>query len=162
VARLWATLDPDNPQPADLPIRDKMRRLINSAEIIVYPIGSFYTSLVANLLPRGVGDAIRTTECPKVYVPNVAGDPEMKGLSVAGAVKTLFGYLERGCSAKASRDSLLNFILVDSKNADYGGPLELDRIRRFGVEVIDTTLVSEESAPLLDPHLLIQHLLSLV
>ena len=44
--------------------------LISSAHIIVYPPGSFWSSVIANLLVQGVGRAIVGRDCPKVYVPN--------------------------------------------------------------------------------------------
>ena len=45
-----------------------VRDLILSAEVICFPIGSFWTSVMANLLPAGVGRAIVRRQCPKVYV----------------------------------------------------------------------------------------------
>ena len=121
-------------------------------------MGSFYSSLVANLLPTGVGDAVREADCPKVYVPNSGGDPEMKGLSAAGAAAPLFRHLAQGRSKPAPRDSLLNFVLVDRKNGDYGGPIDTQKIRRFGVEIIDADLTTEESRPRLDATKVLHHL----
>lgn len=159
---IWLTDDPEKVTPLKVNLRDKVRKLIHSAELICYPMGSFYTSLIANLLPSGVGDAVREADCPKVYVPNSGGDPEMKGLSVAGAVAAIFRHLDRSCAKPAPRDSLLNFVLVDSKNGDYGGPIEHQKIRRFGVEIIDADLTTDESRPRLDPTKVLHNLLSLV
>ena len=44
------------------------RRFIAQAEPICFPIGSFYTSLVACLLPMEIGDAVAKAGCAKVYV----------------------------------------------------------------------------------------------
>ncbi len=162
VADIWLTDDPATAAPLKVPLRDKIRKLIRSSELICYPMGSFYSSLVANLLPTGVGDAVREADCPKVYVPNSGGDPEMKGLSVADAVATLFRHLDKSCAKPAPRDSLLNFVLVDRKNGDYGGPIDTQKIRRFGVEIIDADLTTEESRPRLDATKVLHHLLSLV
>ncbi len=162
VADIWLTEDQDGVEPLRVPLRDKVRKLIKSAELICYPMGSFYTSLIANLLPFGVGEAVRETDCPKIYVPNSGGDPEMCDLSVAGAVSELFRHLDRGCLRPAPRETLLNFVLLDTKNGDYGGPIELQKIRRFGVEVIDADLTTPESRPRLDPTKVLHHLLSLV
>jgi CofD-related protein of GAK system len=96
-------------------IRDKVRALINSAELICYPMGSFYSNLIANLLPKGVGACVAEIDCPKVYVPNTAQDPEQLGLSVADCVKTLLAYL------KVPSDRLLNLVLVDSAGGAYPG-----------------------------------------
>ena len=162
IEELFISDGKDDPKPVRPAIRAKIRRLIASAELICYPMGSFYSSLVANLLPLGVADAIRENECPKVFIPNTGRDPEMLGLTVAKAVAELFRYLDQGCSKIAPREALLNFVLVDSKNGDYGGPIDVQKIRRSGVEVIDTQLVTPRSAPYLDPDLVLSNLLSLI
>lgn len=162
VEDIWLTEGGADAPPLRVPLRDKVRRLIGSAELICYPMGSFYTSLVANLLPAGVGDAVKDAECPKVYVPNSGGDPEMKGLSVAEAVSVLFRHLDRGCARPAPREALLNFVLIDSRNGAYGGPIDHQKIRRFGVEIIDADLTTPESRPRLDPTKVLRNLLSLV
>jgi CofD-related protein of GAK system len=59
----------DDPAPAEASIRDKVKDLIREAELICFPVGSFYTSLLATLLPGGVGEAIAANDCPKVFVP---------------------------------------------------------------------------------------------
>ncbi|EPR41945.1 protein of unknown function UPF0052 and CofD [Desulfovibrio sp. X2] len=161
VADVWITNDPADPKPMELPIRAKISKLITSAELICYPMGSFYSSIIANLLPQGVGESVSRADCPKIYVPNTGRDPEMKGLTVAGAVSELFRRLDAGCDAPAPRDRLLNFVLVDSRNGDYNGPIEVQKIRRFGVEVIDAELITPQSAPYLDHTLVLRHLLSL-
>lgn len=63
--------------------------LIDVAEIICYPMGSFYSSIVANLLPGGVGTAVAANPCPKVFVPNTVPDAEQSGMSMSDAVGTL-------------------------------------------------------------------------
>ncbi len=148
--------------PARAAIRDKVASLIGQAELICYPMGSFYSSLIATLLPDGVCPAVAAAGCPKVYVPNVAGDSEQLGLSLVEGVAVLLDYLRRGCAGDVPVDQVLNLVIVDSANAVYpGGSPDLAAIRRLGVEVIDTPLVSERSAPYLDPAKLLEVLLSL-
>ncbi len=152
----------DDPAPADVSIRDKVKSLIREAELICFPIGSFYTSLLATLLPGGVGEAVAANDCPKVFVPNPGPDPEMLGLSLYGAVKALLATLQGTCAQEVSRGRLLNFVLVDSRLGAYPRPLEPEKIRRLGAEVLGLPLVSSQSAPRVDDDLLIQSLLSLV
>ncbi|AGW12212.1 GAK system CofD-like protein [Megalodesulfovibrio gigas] len=169
IKRLFLTRERD-PREDGLPpeeveppmVRRKVSDLIKTAEIICYPMGSFYSSLIANLLPRGVGTAIAEAQCPKVYVPNLGNDPEMLGMGLFDAVRTLLFYLEKSCSQSIARDRLLNFVLIDTKRGKYPTPLHLEKIRRFGVEVLDVELVTEQSAPYLDPNKVIEHVLSLV
>jgi CofD-related protein of GAK system len=162
IRRLRLCRSLDDPAPAEASIRDKVKSLIRDAELICFPMGSFYTSLLATLLPGGVGEAVARNDCPKVFAPNTCPDPEMVGMSLYGAVKALLGALQDGCTQETSRDRLLNYVLIDSRRGAYPRPLDLEKIRRFGVEVLDLPLVSDESAPRVDDSLLIQALLSLV
>ena len=56
-------------------LRDKVRNRILAADLICYPVGIFYSSVIANLLPKGVGDAILALTRPNVYIPNGGTDP---------------------------------------------------------------------------------------
>ena len=149
-------------QEAEVSIRDKVQSLIHSAELICYPMGSFYTSLIANLLPGGVGEAVAATDCPKVYVPNTANDPEQLGMSVADCVGKLLAYLRKSSFGDHPADRLLNLVLVDSAGGGYPGGLDLEAIRALGVQVVDLPLVSEASQPYVDEERLSEALLSLV
>ncbi len=162
VKRVFISKSRDKEDLVQPKIRNKVRKLITSAELICYPIGSYYSSVAANLLPMGVGQAVSETHCPKVYVPNSTADPEQIGMSLFSSVKGLFKYAQSSCEEEVSRDKLLNFILIDSKRGNYPKPLELDKIARYGVEVIDVEMITEDSKPYLDPKLLAEHLLSLV
>ncbi|THB69886.1 MAG: GAK system CofD-like protein [Desulfovibrio sp.] len=161
IAKLSLSKYPDRVEPVEPAIRDKVAKLIRKAELICYPMGSFYTSLIANLLPKGVGTAVASTPCPKVYVPSSGVDPEQKGMSLFSSVRTLLDYLQQGCNKETPREDLLNFILIDSKKGVYPQPLDLAKIKRYGVEVIDADLVTDASAPLLDENKVIDYLLSL-
>lgn len=162
VKRVYLSRKRTEPEAVEVRIRDKVAELIHSADIICYPMGSFYSSLVANLLPKGVGQAVSQTQCPKIYIPNQGMDPELLGLPLLGQVQALFHYLEQGVDKPLPRESLLNFVLLDSVNGSYGPLADLDKLKRYGVEVIDAQLISDRSRPYLDEDLVLRHLLSLV
>lgn len=162
IKKVFLSASKTEPVPIRAPIRYKVKELIRESELICYPMGSFYSSVVANLLPEGVGQTISETDCPKVFIPNTTPDPEQVGMSLYESVRRLLDYLEQGCKTEVARDRLLNFVLIDSKRGGYPKPLELNKIKRFGVEVLDLDLITEESAPYLDEKRIIEHLLSLV
>jgi 2-phospho-L-lactate transferase/gluconeogenesis factor (CofD/UPF0052 family) len=64
-----------------------MNDLIREAELICYPMGSFYSSLIANLLPKGVGKAVSRNPCPKVFIPNTA-NVKIKGIILFNILRT--------------------------------------------------------------------------
>jgi CofD-related protein of GAK system len=134
--------------------------LIRSADLICYPVGSFYTSLIATLLPLGVSDAIASTDVPKVYVPNPSHDPEEIELGLADKVATLQRYLKDGTTRRVESDQLLQLVLLDSRGAAVP-KTTIRSIERLGLQVVDVPLVTAESRPYLDDRLLAEALLSL-
>ncbi len=149
-------------QLAEVEIDDRTAQLIDEAELICFPIGSFWTSVMACLLPRGVGSAVARAGCPKVYVPNLGEDPEELGLAPHDQVRILLEQLRRDAGDETPAELLLQFVLVDSERGEYAGGLDIDAIEAHGVEVIDTPLVSDETAPLIESRRLVELLLSLV
>lgn len=161
VRRVYLCKGQDDLRPVEVELRRKVKELIRTAELICYPIGSFYSSLVANLLPKGVGDAIAKAQCPKVFVPNPAGDPEQYGLGLGESVIRLLDYLHASCGKPRSTESLLNFVLLD-KGMGYQAPLKIEQVEALGIRVIEADLSSPAHAPLFDARSLIEHLLSFV
>ena len=149
------------PAPMPVAIRDKVKAQIQSADLICYPMGSFYTSLLANLLPEGVARAVAETSCPKIYIPNTFEDPECMGLDLQMQVDRLLvqllgrGYAPEDCSR------VLNFILVDQDAQRYPGGVPADFLKERGIDILQTRLVTEGGAERIDPRLLADILLSL-
>jgi CofD-related protein of GAK system len=161
VKRLFLSRHPGKPVPAKAEMRKKNRRLIQQAELICYPPGSFYSSLVANLLPKGVGSAIANTDCPKVYIPNLGQDPEQIGRTLDSSVQTLLDYLRADNPDKCPNEKLLNFVLMDSNRSNYPSSISAPLMQELGIRIIDTRLISKQSAPYYDAELLVSALLSL-
>ena len=159
IRQVTLSKDPDRYEPADVGIRKKIRKLIQGADLICFPPGSFYSSLIANLLPDGVAEAVACNGNPKVFIPNLGNDPEQFDMSLRDTISTLLDYLQRG-APDASVENLLNIVLIDRKNGGYSGPVPTG-LRKKGIEIIDTELITPESAPYYDPGLLSNTLLSL-
>jgi CofD-related protein of GAK system len=141
-------------------VRDKLPELILSAQLICYPMGSFYSSLIASLLPGGVTEAIQKNVCPKIYIPSMGNDPEAVGLSLMDQIETLLHYLKKN-RPEIPTQQVLNCVLVDSKNGGYSGEVDQERLVELGIQLLDCPLVSKESAPRCEPGLLVPLLLSL-
>ena len=160
VERLFLSREVDKAIPTECDIRKKNRKLIESAELICFPPGSFYSSLIANLLPNGVCGAIAANSNPKIYIPNLGRDPEQKGLDLNLSLSTLLRYLKHECP-EANDADFLNFILMDSQRGDYGSKLDKALLRKSGIDLIDIRLITDRSAPYYDPDLVVAALLSL-
>lgn len=161
IKRLWLAEKLEDSTPCTVRVRDRMKRLIKSAELICFPLGSFYSSVVANLLPEGIGSAVSKNRSPKVFTPNTGTDPELKGHSLTDQIHKLLYYLRKDDPDNIAISDVLNFVLVDSVNGIYPGGVNKQEINKLGIRVIDCELVSEKSTPYLDPELLSQALLSL-
>ena len=149
-------------RPVEVEVRRKMKDLIASADLICYPYGSYYSSLVANLLPGGVGDAIAKARCPKVYIPNMTGDPEQLGLGLGESVRRLLGYLRVSCAKPRPREALLNFVLMDRDTGAYRQPLDLGQLASMDIPVIEAPLAQAKKPQVYDERAVIEHLLSLI
>ena len=161
ISKIFLSAKVDTFEPARIELRKKNRKLIERADLICYPPGSFYTSLMANFLPGGVGSAIAANGGPKVYIPNLGEDPEQLGMSLDDAVRALVGRLRADVPADTAADRLLNFVLMDSRAGRYPGGLSKRLMKQLGVEVIDTRLTRKAGASRYDDELLVSALLSL-
>lgn len=161
VQRLSLIESLDDPRPASAHIGEQPRSDIETADLICYPMGSFYSSVVANLLPAGVGQAVARAGCPRVYVPNTGADPEQLGMSLASSVEALVAYARRDAGVDLPVSRVVNFVLLDRERENYALPLDIDRLARLGVQVLRLELVTESSRPHIHPQRLAEALLSL-
>lgn len=160
VDRIYLSRRLRNPEPFVLSMRNKVRKRIARADLICYPIGSFYSSVVVNLLLAGVGAAVADSPALKVYVPNTQGDPEQLGLDLAGQVQVLLEALRRDEGRPLKTLDLLRYMVLDPSIAK-GASSAVQAVRKQGIEVIEVPLISEASHPLLDPGRLAEVLVSL-
>ena len=152
----------ESARPVEAAAASEIRALIRDAELICYPIGSFYSSLLANLLPRGVGRSIAEAICPKIYVPNLGRDPEQRGMSLSGAISRIVEQVRNDGDEALPIADALSLVLIDSQRGDYAGRLDLESVKELGVEVVDLPLASDGDPTQIDPQRLSEILLSLV
>ena len=144
-----------------VPLRKKNRKLIKSADLICYPPGSFYSSVIANLLPKGVGRTIADNNVPKVYIPNLGTDPEQFGMSLQEKIETIIHYLRLDAGKRCPAAHLLNYLLIDSHRGNYGKLPGKKFLKKWGIQMIDTQLLLIRNDPHYDPEMLNRALLSL-
>lgn len=161
IREIYLSADKVEVSPAHPNAREKTLEFIRQAELICYPIGSFYSSVIVNFLPGGIASAISKNPSPKVFVPNMGKDPEALGLSVADQVERLLHYLRLGLREDAPAHKLLNLVLVDDKRGMYPEGIGAARIRKMGVDVVDCQLLPDGAVPRADASMLCKTLLSL-
>lgn len=161
ITNLYLTKSLSDTQPVTTTITTQNRTLIEQADLICYPPGSFYSSLIANLLPAGVGQAIENNDCPKIYIPNMGDDPEQLGMSLEQSITTLISYLRKDVGEDTSANTLLNFILVDSKNIKYPGGIPYELLASLEITIIDIQLMDNNNPKYYDNNRMVNALLSL-
>lgn len=104
-------------------------RAIQEADLILLGPGSLYTSIIPNLLVRGVADAIGRTRARCVYIANLMTQPgETTGYSLADHVRAIYEHAGRN----------LFHAIVWNRTA---APAEvLRRYRREGAEPVEPSL----------------------
>jgi CofD-related protein of GAK system len=145
-------------EPAISVFPDRNSALVQSADLICYSPGSFYTSLIACLLPRGVGRAIAGRTVPKVYVPSLGADPEAVGMTLLDRVQTLLAYLRKDAGAECPAERLLNVVIADRGSTPDSDVLAVEQL---GITVLRLDLISRKSKPYYDSAPLCEALVSL-
>ncbi|WP_286078664.1 gluconeogenesis factor YvcK family protein [Faecalibaculum rodentium] len=69
---------------------DKALEALREADLIIYGIGSLYTSVIPNLIIPGIPEAIYENPCPKIYFCNAMTQPgETEGYTMEDHVRAL-------------------------------------------------------------------------
>jgi uncharacterized cofD-like protein len=132
-----ARLEMSPPNPAPLP---QTLEAIASADLITIGPGSLFTSLVPNLLVRGIPESIRSSKAVRVYVGNLMTQAnESLGLSASQHIKALFEH----AGGKFFDFAMLNQAptpaeMVERYRAESAEPIgnDLDQVRAMGVEPV--------------------------
>lgn len=156
---IWLTGSLDSAAPTRIILSKAVAALISNAGCICYPMGSFYSSVVANLLPVGVGRAVAANPGRKVFVPNLGQDPELGGHPLALQIERLLRPMLADAPGAHPTD-LLSLILVDRDHSRYPGGIPYSLLQKLGMELCSLPLVAPDKGPLADPRLLAQALLT--
>jgi CofD-related protein of GAK system len=174
IQRIWLTKSITDTQPVEAELCRTTKDKIADAALICYPPGSFYSSLIANLLPVGVGRAIAESSRPKVYVPNLGEDPEQFGIDIETQVDILLHYLnqdhlhnklsdnsEKNTCQSFSHNPYLNYVLLDSRMASGLRKGAIERWAELGIQTISDALICPADPQRYDDEKLCHALLAL-
>ena len=142
IRSLFLVDDIERPRQTEVLASARVLDWIGEAELICYPMGSFYTSVVANLLPGGIGVAVANARCPKLYIPNTGVDPEQVGMRLSDCVATLLATLRHDAGKGVPASRLLDWVLIDSSNPAQRAWVDDSRseLTAMGIEVLDVPM----------------------
>ncbi|MDI3533852.1 MAG: hypothetical protein PWQ82_217 [Thermosediminibacterales bacterium] len=135
-------LEPDDCRP--LP---EVIEAIKNADAIILGPGSLYTSIIPNLLVKGVVEAISESPAVKIYVTNVMTQAgETKGYTASQHVKTLLKY---------GNYKLIDYVIVNTEDVpeellekykeEGAEPVkpDIENIEALGVKVISDKIINK-------------------
>lgn len=149
ISRVWL-------EPEHTPAGPGVLETIAEADAIVLGPGSLYTSILPNLLPAGVADAIRASLALKIFVCNLMTEPgETDDLSASDHLQVLEEYLGPG----SIRICLLNSRPIGWRSTSRylvagAAPIKKDQMaiaQRGVLPVLADLLAEEESRIRHDP-----------
>jgi len=136
-------------QPENPPATQQALDAIAEADIIVLGPGSLYTSIIPNLVVKGIPQAIALSDAFKIYVCNVMTQPgETDGYTASDHLKAIFDHttpnLVDAClinDAEVPVGALKRYQIEDS----FPVAPDSDRIRAMGSKVFATDLLEVDN-----------------
>lgn len=139
---------------------------IHDADAVVLGPGSLFTSVLPNLLVRGITGAIRRSEALKIYVCNVMTQPgETDGFTASDHVRAIFEHVGEG---------LVNYVLVNTgevpprlaeryrQEGAHPVVVDCERLRALGVSVVESNLISTTNYARHDPERLAKAIITML
>ncbi|MFH1655414.1 MAG: YvcK family protein [Candidatus Omnitrophota bacterium] len=134
--------------PQDVPAAEEALKAIEEAEVIILGPGSLYTSIIPNLLIKGITDAIANSSAMKIYICNVMTQSgETDGYKASDHIRALISHSGKkdivnfcvvNTAAKVPKELLSKYeqqksfpVVADSKN-----------IKELGCTVVEGNLIS--------------------
>lgn len=140
IRKIW--LDPPNATPLD-----EVLEAIALADVIVIGPGSVFTSVIPNLLVRGIPEALHRSRARKVYICNVMTQPgETDGFAASDHVKAISVHVERPVFDYVLVNTGVPTLELLNKYRQSGAILvepDTDRIRAMGYKPIRGSFISQ-------------------
>lgn len=123
---------------------------IEEADLIVFSMGSLYTSILPNLISDAMVDSIKKSKARILYACNVMTQPgETDNFTVGDHIKVLNSYLKK----RKVDIVIMNNGTIDAKliqkyaSLEQKDPVKIDpsELKKLGVQVIEDDLVSVET-----------------
>lgn len=143
-------IEPENPEPVASSLE-----AVRDADACILGPGSLYTSVLPNLLVKGMADALRQTQAVKIYICNVMTQPgETDGYTASDHVTAILDHVGPG---------LIDYVVVNgqgvaadlqdvyAKQGAFAVVADIEKIEALGIKVIKANLISETNLVRHDP-----------
>jgi len=154
-------LEPEEPMPVESALE-----AIQDADAVILGPGSLYTSILPNLLVRGIADTLRKSQAVKIYICNVMTQPgETDGYSASEHVKAILDHVGPGVIDYVVVNNRHVAVDLQQKYANQGAyPVEADvkEIEAMGIIAFQADVVSETNWVRHDPLKLSRTIVSMI
>lgn len=119
---------------------------IKKADLIIFSMGSLFTSVLPNIMCKEVKEALNNAKAPIMYLSNIVTQPgETDGFTVGDHVKLLNRYLDKrkvdvviASNTKISEKMAKKYETKEQKNPVL---IDYEEIEKIGVELIEEDLM---------------------
>ena len=130
-------------------------KALEEADLIIFGIGSLYTSIIPNLLLKGIKESLKKSKAKKIYICNAMQQPgETEGYTVSDHIKAINDNIDEGVIDSVIVDprDIPQDILVRYKSMN-SDKVELDRekIKEYNVNLIERDILE------IDPKGMVRH-----
>lgn len=120
-------------------------KALEEADLIIFGIGSLYTSIIPNLLLKGIKESLKKSKAKKIYICNAMQQPgETEGYTVSDHIKAINDNIGEGVIDSVIVDprDIPQDILVRYKSMN-SDKVELDRekIKEYNVNLIERDIL---------------------
>lgn len=135
IKKLWI-----NPSEAK-PLEDALKA-IREADAIVMGPGSLYTSVLPNLLVKGISNEIRKSDGFKIYISNVMTQPgETDGFNVSDHVNILRSYFGRDIvECVIANTGVISDEMKEKYKSKHSDVVSIDRENLKDIEIVERNI----------------------
>ena len=125
---------------------DQVVKAIKNADLIIFGIGSLYTSVIPNLLDERVRSVLLKSKAKKMYVCNIMTEHgETDGFHVSDCVREINSYIaDNFIDVVVANDGKISDDILDLYKVELSEPITIDRdnLYEMGVSIIEDNYVS--------------------
>lgn len=131
-------------------VTEEVLEAIKNSDLIIFSMGSLYTSLLPNIICKQVIKALNQTKTPIMYICNAVTQPgETDNFTVGDHVTLINKYLEnRNIDVVIAGNTKIDKEIAERyKTEEHKDPVKIDhaRLNSLGVELIEKDLIKVEN-----------------
>ena len=132
--------------PSPPPAGPSVIEAINSADAVIFGPGSLYTSIIANLLVKGIVKALEKVKAPRIYISNIMTQPgETTGYSLSAHIEAIRCHTGKDLIDYAVvNDGRIPAALLKKYARKRSFPVEIDLASTQDIKIIKADIVSRQ------------------